>query len=140
MPKKATSPMSRAIREARAKLGLTQHELARLAKVARITIANVELGKHSSIRPTTAYKLAKALNIDATEILPGTGAELAASKSTGVADLLDSYTAVKAGTAVEPTARERVWLEKILACWGQELPPTHASILFLLLARRHGDK
>lgn len=132
--------MSRTVREARAKLGISQHELARLSKVARITIANVELGKHSSIRPSTAYKLARALDVDVSAILPGSGTVAEGPEPTDVASLLNEYTAVKAGTVVEPTPRERAWLERMLASWGRELPPSHASVLFLLLARRHGQK
>ena len=132
--------MSRIILEARSKLGLSQHELALLAKVARITIANVELGKHVNIRPATAYKLAKALKLEPSDILPDLANKANEKGRTSIPRLLSTYSSVKEGTVMEPTGRERAWLERVLAAWGDEMIPTHASVLFLILARRHGTK
>jgi transcriptional regulator with XRE-family HTH domain len=119
-------------------MGLSQQELASTAGVARITIANVELGKHSGIRPSTAFKLAQALQITPQELL---GEELsleAKAPADAVERTLQEYESLKKGTIVEPTATERRWLRQMLAAWGEEFPATSASVLFLLLARRHG--
>lgn len=140
MAKPAKSPLGSMVRETRAKLGISQHELARVSKVARITIANVELGKHTQIRPSTAYKLARALRLDVNTLLPGTDSKSGDSSRLDVSELLDEYSTIKKGTVVAPTAKERAWLEAMLNSWGSELQPTHASVLFLLLARRHGTK
>ena len=139
MVKKNLPRMARLLRDGRARLGLNQHELAKRSGVARITIANVELGKHSGIRPSTAYKLAQALGITSGELLGETEGAQAAPRSRGADQILSDYVELKNGTVVEPTAAEKAWLLRILTAWGDELQPSTASVLFLLLARRHGS-
>ena len=138
MAKKKLPRMARLLRDGRARLGLNQHEMAKRSGVARITIANVELGKHSGIRPSTAYKLAQALGITSEELLGETEAEPSEAKSRSITQVLSDYVALKKGTIVEPTTAEKAWLQRILETWGDELQPSTASVLFLLLARRHG--
>lgn len=130
--------MARVLREARARSGLSQQDLATAAGVARITIANVELGKHSGIRPSTAYKIAQALHIEPSDLL-GDEAQAEVETSADWAEtILDKYEEIKKGTVVAPTVPERRWLKQMLQAWGKSLPPSSASVLFLLLARRHG--
>lgn len=132
--------MARVLREARARSGLSQQDLATAAGVARITIANVELGKHSGIRPSTAYKLAQALKIEPNDLLGEDTVPLDAAPSDSAEAVLSEYEEIKKGTVVAPTAPERRWLSQMLQAWGPSLPPSSASVLFLLLARRHGGK
>ena len=139
MAKKKLPRMARLLRDGRARLGLNQHELAKRSGVARITIANVELGKHSGIRPSTAYKLAKALGITSDELLGETPDVSGEARGQRMTQVLNDYVALKKGTIVEPTAAETVWLQRVLEAWGDELHPSTASVLFLLLARRHGS-
>src|SRR5665647_3888120 len=55
-----------ALRDARIRMGLTQHELARLIDVAGgERISRWELGS-SALRPEMLHRLAQALNVDAT--------------------------------------------------------------------------
>lgn len=138
MAKKALPRMARILREARARSGLSQQDLATAAGVARITIANVELGKHSGIRPSTAYKLAQALKIESSVLLGEEEATQSGVSGGAIENLLNEYEEVKSGTVVAPTASERRWLGQMLHAWGPNLPPSLASVLFLLLARRHG--
>jgi transcriptional regulator with XRE-family HTH domain len=58
-----------ALREARVRMGLTQHELARLINVAGgERISRWELGS-STPRPEILHRLAQALNVDAADLL-----------------------------------------------------------------------
>jgi len=140
MAKKALPRMARVLREARARSGLSQQDLATAAGVARITIANVELGKHSGIRPSTAFKLAKALSIKPQDLTGDDVSHGPAGLEDSIEGLLQEYEEIKKGTVVEPTAQERQWLRQMLEAWGADLRPSAASVLFLLLARRHGGK
>jgi transcriptional regulator with XRE-family HTH domain len=131
--------MARLIVQARARKGISQHELARLAKVARITIANIELGKHTNIRSSTAYKLEKALELTSGALSPD-GPQQMAQPQSPENEAFEAFVDIKRGTAVEPTGSEQKWLLNMLANWGAAPAPTTASVLFLLLARRHGQK
>ena len=66
-----------ALRDARLRMGLTQHELARLIDVAGgERISRWELGS-SAPRPEMLHRLAQALNVDAADLLePGGPADL----------------------------------------------------------------
>lgn len=55
-----------ALRTYRLGAGMTQHDLARLAGVARITITRLEAGKPAS--PTSVKRIADALGINAGQI------------------------------------------------------------------------
>ena len=62
-----------ALRDARLRLGLTQHELARLIDVAGgERISRWELGS-SAPRPEILHRLAQALNVDVAELLGAGG-------------------------------------------------------------------
>jgi transcriptional regulator with XRE-family HTH domain len=62
-----------ALREARLRMGLTQHELARLIEVAGgERISRWELGS-SAPRPEMLRRLAEALNVDAADLLDAGG-------------------------------------------------------------------
>jgi transcriptional regulator with XRE-family HTH domain len=62
-----------ALRDARVRVGLTQHELARLIDVAGgERISRWELGS-SAPRPEMLHRLAQALNVDAADLLEAGG-------------------------------------------------------------------
>ena len=56
------------VRLERIRLGLTQEELARVARVHRYTIMDVEADRRH-MQPMTIHKLASALGIDPQELL-----------------------------------------------------------------------
>jgi DNA-binding XRE family transcriptional regulator len=64
-----------ALRDARLRMGLTQHELARLIDVAGgERISRWELGS-SAPRPEILHRLAQALNVDAADLLDAGGTD-----------------------------------------------------------------
>lgn len=128
-----------ALKDARKRAGLSQQELARVSGVARITISGIEIGKHPSIRTTTAEKLAKSLGMSPGELLR-LGQSPATELQIGKVDsLLEAYHALKRGTVMVPSPAEDRWLRQQLAQWADEKSPTPTSVLFLLLAHRHAD-
>ena len=135
--KKQLPPLALALRRARGKAGISQYELARQSGVARITIANIELGKSGSIRTLTAEKLARSLGLTTWEFMAeGQSAPTTAEMQT-IDEALSRYQASKAGTVMVAKTREVRWLRQILSQWGEDGLPSDTSILFLLLAYRH---
>lgn len=55
----------------RKELGLTQDDLAKIAKTSRVTISHIELGISTNLRATTLFSLAKGLNCDPEWLLTG---------------------------------------------------------------------
>jgi transcriptional regulator with XRE-family HTH domain len=62
--------MNGALRKLRTKAGMSQEELAKRAKVHRITVLNIE-GGHETPTIATLTKLARALDVDVAELLKG---------------------------------------------------------------------
>lgn len=61
---KVRATLEAAVRDARADLGLTQHELADKAKVGRGIVARIETGRLAEVTPRIARKLGKALGVE----------------------------------------------------------------------------
>ncbi len=137
--KEPPTPIAKAVRQARKNAGLSQYDLAKLSGVARITIAGIEMGRHPSIRTSTAEKLASALGITPGELLQVGQSQSALGKLGNVDALLESYQRGRKGTVMVPTPAEERWLRHQLAEWAGSKEPTETSILFLLLALRHAD-
>ena len=132
-------PIAVALRTARARAGVSQYELARLSGVARITIASIEGGKHPTVRTGTAEKLAGCLGLTAGELIAAPSRATAPADSKDAEKLLKSYQALKKGTVMTATAAETGWLRHMLGAWRGENGPSLTSVLFLLLALRHGE-
>lgn len=137
--KKRTSPIGEALQRARKRAGMSQHQLADASGVARITISAIELGKHPSIRSTTAEKLARSLGMSAGELLQMGQSPAAAGKLSEVDALLKAYADLKSGTVMVASASEETWLRQQLATWADGRTPSVTSVLFLLLAHRHAE-
>jgi transcriptional regulator with XRE-family HTH domain len=56
------------LKDKRARMDLTQDQIAKKAGVAPSTVWNLEAGRLQSITRRTAYKLASAYEVDVTEI------------------------------------------------------------------------
>jgi transcriptional regulator with XRE-family HTH domain len=135
--KKALPPLAQSLRDARAKAGLSQHALAQQSGVARITIANIELGKSPSIRTMTAEKLARSLGMTTSEFMEVGHSAPAASYMTRIDDQLRRYQKGKEGTLLAASAEELRWLRHALSQWGDDGYASETSVLFYLLAYRH---
>jgi transcriptional regulator with XRE-family HTH domain len=136
---KTLPAIAKALKDARKRARLSQQELARVSGVARITISGIEIGKHPSIRTSTAEKLAKSLGMSPGELLQ-LGQSPATELKIGRIDaLLEAYHALKRGTVMVPSPTEDRWLRQQLAEWADERNPTATSVLFLLLAHRHAE-
>lgn len=53
----------------RARLGITQQELARRAGVGTVTISNLEHGRRRNVRPRTIGKIASVLGADIEDLM-----------------------------------------------------------------------
>jgi len=135
--KKALPPLARTLRDARAKAGLSQYELARQSGVARITIANIELGKSPSIRTLTAEKLARSLGMTTSEFMEAGHSAPSTDRMTLVDELLRHYQTGKQGTLLAASPAELRWLRHALSQWGDDGFASDTSVLFYLLAYRH---
>lgn len=138
--KKNSSPIGKALQQARKRAGMSQHQLADASGVARITISAIELGRHPSIRSTTAEKLAKSLGMSAGELLQLGQSPAADSKLSEVDALLKAYAELKRGTVMIALPGEETWLRQQLATWADGRTPSVTSVLFLLLAHRHAEQ
>ena len=135
--KKALPPLAQTLRNARAKAGLSQHALALQSGVARITIANIELGKSDSIRTLTAEKLARSLGMTTSEFMQAGHSAPDEGYMSRVDDLLRQYQSGKQGTLLTASAEELRWLRHVLSQWGDDGHASETSVLFFLLAYRH---
>jgi transcriptional regulator with XRE-family HTH domain len=68
-PKRKLSPLAKRIRELRLGGGLTQDALAEAAGISRQQIQNLEVGRSENPSASTLHKLAKALGIEAAELI-----------------------------------------------------------------------
>ena len=135
--KNALPPLARTLRDARAKAGLSQHALAEISGVARVTIANIELGKSPSIRTLTAEKLARSLGMTTSEFMEAGHSAPDTSYMRSVDELLRQYQQDKHGTLLAASAEEQRWLRHALSQWGSDGQASETSVLFFLLAYRH---
>lgn len=131
-------PIALALRAARKHAGLSQYELARQSGVARITIANIEGGKHPTIRTGTAEKLAAAMGLTVGELIAAQPVPNEALGKATPEQLLENYQDLKRGTVMAATPQETGWLLHMLTAWRGGTQPSPTSVLFLLLSLRHG--
>jgi len=61
--------VGRRIRSLRVEQGMSQKELASRAGLSRVSVSNIEVGRHS-LRVSRLYRFAKALSCEASELLP----------------------------------------------------------------------
>jgi transcriptional regulator with XRE-family HTH domain len=137
--KEPTTPIAKAVRQARTQAGMSQYDLAKVSGVARITIAGIEMGRHASIRTSTAEKIASALGMTPGELLQAGQSQRAVGKQEGVDVLLASFQKLKKGTVMVANASEERWLRHQLSEWAGSKEPTETSVLFMLLALRHAS-
>jgi transcriptional regulator with XRE-family HTH domain len=135
--KKDLPPLARTLKTARAKAGMSQHELATQSGVARVTIANIELGNSLSIRSSTAAKLAQCLGMTTAEFMQGGQTPPQAGHMGSIDQALETYQESRRGTVMVATTQEIRWLRQILGHWGQVGFPSDSTILFFLLGYRH---
>jgi putative transcriptional regulator len=69
MPESSKNNISKAVRQLREKMGLSQEKLARLADVSNNTIVNIEAGKQDNPTIETLKKIAKALEIGVDDLI-----------------------------------------------------------------------
>ena len=132
-------PIAVALRTARARAGISQYELARLSGVARITIANIKGGKHPTVRTGTAEKLAGCLGPTARELITAPSRATEPVEAGEAEKLLKNYQSLKKGMVMTASAGQTGWLRHMLGAWRGETAPSLISVLFLLLALRHGE-
>jgi len=63
------SNISKIIKKYRENKGLSQEKLARLANVSNNTIVNIEAGKQNNPTIETLKRIAKALNVDVSDLI-----------------------------------------------------------------------
>lgn len=121
-------PLSRALRQARERAGLSQYKLADAAGVSRATIANIEGGQDSA-NSETLQKLADAL---------GVGIEELAGKAdrAGAQALVERFLASEYGQYAHPTDDELRWLRSLPDLGWLGSSPTPRTIEKLLEAYR----
>jgi transcriptional regulator with XRE-family HTH domain len=70
-PGKDAGPLAARIKALREGRGLTQHELAALARLPYSTVAKLEDGQRRTPRPATVEKIAKALKVKPEDLRRG---------------------------------------------------------------------
>ncbi|MCG7588721.1 LexA family transcriptional regulator [Photobacterium sp. OFAV2-7] len=70
-----TNTLAERLISRRKKLGLTQDQLAKPAKMTRVTVSNIELGNSTNIRAESLFAIAKVLKCNPEWLLSGKGPE-----------------------------------------------------------------
>ena len=132
--KKNLPPLAVALRQARARAGLSQHELANAAGVSRPTVANIETGLQGTARLRTLQQLATALNcpLEALTAAPQTAAQAQLSGAGR------AVTEPPPLAALNLSGTERRWLATAQKMFGNRRPSS-LSLALLILALRSSE-
>lgn len=123
--------IARLVRMHRARLGISQTDLAKMAKLGIATVKRIEAGTSGSLETLAA--IARALGVDLGEL-----AGMPTGRSS-VAALLDQWVEgerIRPRLDPPPTEEEIAWLRNLPSIFWTELPPTEQTLENLVRARR----
>lgn len=123
--------IAKTVRSHRARLGISQNELAKRAKIGIATLKRIEGGQGGSLETLAA--VAKALGVEMGDLL-----EVPMGR-TSIQALIDRWVeGERIRPRLEPPATEEeiAWLRGLPPVFWVELPPTEATLENLIRARR----
>lgn len=126
------SVLAKNLRALRTSRGMRQEDLARAAKIARGTVAGIELDRYSSTDTATIIALARALDVSANELL---GIATASSGS-----YVEAFLASPWAQAVGVKVEEISWLRSVPEIVWSGSPPDPYAISKLILWRREKNR
>lgn len=131
-PKSQVGPLRTNLKRLRAAAELTQEQLAEKAGLARVTVAFIESGRTKDADGATLNKLARALNVDVSELLRVEGDVDTA--------YVETFLASPWGQVTKPTDDELEWLRGISARSWVGIDPVPEAVHHLIQARRTSKK
>ena len=140
-PKSQVGPLRTNLKRLRAAAELTQEQLAEKAGLARVTVAFIESGRTKDADGATLNKLARALNVDVSELLRVEGDVDTAYVETDVdTAYVETFLASPWGQVTKPTDDELEWLRGISARSWVGIDPVPEAVHHLIQARRTSKK
>jgi transcriptional regulator with XRE-family HTH domain len=126
------SRVGKNLRRLRESASLSQHKLAKMAKVSRATIAHIETGHTQWLAPYVTDRIAKVLGVEVGALLDDPGALVLVSPAgPHIPSYLEKY-----GNDDKPTREELDAVRRLDPVVWRNLQPSAEAIRAIILARR----